>query len=157
MDDGGSLILLSSFWGAVFDFVSQFSVEEATDDALSSPFQFLDNADGCFEVGVKSDCIGHDLYFFSDSHIFLDGFDSLVPFTGGHVVTRQWNGKCFRGHLEFHEDVVEVDIVCLGVGCMGGVSDDILFEFAHPDDDVVEHLLHEDTFLGVNHLVEGVF
>ena len=40
---------------------------------------------------------------------------------------------------------------------MCAVLDEVLFDFAHAHDGVLEHALHEDAFLGVYHLIVGVF
>lgn len=40
---------------------------------------------------------------------------------------------------------------------MSIVPDDILLDFAHPDDHIIEHFFHDGTLLRMYHLVIGVF
>lgn len=40
---------------------------------------------------------------------------------------------------------------------MSGVADDVLFDFAHSDHCVVEHLFHEDSFLRMDHFIISFF
>ena len=40
---------------------------------------------------------------------------------------------------------------------MGAISDDILLGLTHSNDHVVQHLLHEESLLRMDHLVVAVF
>ena len=40
---------------------------------------------------------------------------------------------------------------------MRGVADDILFDFAHSDHGIVEHLFHENSFLRMDHSIVSFF
>jgi hypothetical protein len=40
---------------------------------------------------------------------------------------------------------------------MRGVAYNILFNFTHADHGVIKHLFHEDSLLGMDHLIVGFF
>ena len=40
---------------------------------------------------------------------------------------------------------------------MSGIFDNILLEFTHSNNNIIQHFLHENSFLGVNHLVVSIF
>jgi hypothetical protein len=157
LDNDGSLIFLGvDLRGTVFDFISHLSKHQTSNYSLSSSLELLDDPDCSLKVGIQGHSVRNDFYFFSDSKIFLDGLDDQISRTRVCKVPRKRDVEGFGSEFEIHQDFIHVDVVGLRVGGVSAISDDILFDFAHSDDDVVKHVLHEYAFLWVNHLIVGV-
>lgn len=153
------LLLIFDLSGSVFlEFVAQFGVLMSSDNALSSSLKFLDDSDGSFHVGIESDFVMGGFNLFADSKLPDDFFDGEISGIFG-VVDEAGKGdfEGFGGEFHVHEDLIDVDKIRLDDVGMGGVADDILFDLAHPDHGIVEHLFHEYSFLWVYHLIVGLF
>ena len=154
LDDGRSGILLIVALGRpILSSYFHLGKGQTPDDSLSSSLQFLDDPDGSLHIGVQGDSIRHLLYFLGDPDFLLDTLDHFVPLARLVVVSWQRKGQSFGCKFEVHEDIVKIDIVDLWIFCVGGISDDVLFDLTHPHNHIIQHFLHEDSLLRVDHLV----
>ena len=140
----------------ILSFISHLGKRKPSHDTLSSSLQFLYYPDGCFQVGIQCNRISNNLGLLSHSKLLLYPPNNLISGCGIIEILWKWNGECLRGQFEVDEDIIQVDIVSLRIGSMGAIADDVLLDLTHADDHIVQHLPHEDPFLGVNHLIEGI-
>jgi hypothetical protein len=129
-----------------------------SDNTLSASFKLLNDSNGSFHVCIEGDSVMNGFNFFAYSELSDDFLDGKISGTFGIVdKSRQRDFKGFGGELHVHQYLIDVDEIGLDYVSVSGVADNILFDFAHSDHGVVEHLLHEDSFLRMDHSIVGLF
>lgn len=118
----------------------------------------MDDPDGCLKISVQGNRIGNHFSLFTYIKILDDICNGLVP-RSLFIEEEPGDGDTqhFGGEFEIDQDLIDIDIVGLDDVGVGAVSDEVLLDLAHANDDIIEHLFHEDPFLRVDHLVVGVF
>lgn len=64
--------------------------------------------------------------------------------------------KRLRGQLELCKNLIHVDEIRLGNTRVGAIANKILLDLQHSHNQILKHFLHEDPFLGVDHVSIGI-
>ena len=100
----------------------------------------------------------NSLNFITDSLLSDDFFDDKISGIFGIMdKSRKWNFECFGCEFHVHKNLIDIDIVGLNDVSVSRIAHNVLFDFTHSDHGVVKHLFHEDSFLGMDHLIVGLF
>lgn len=158
-NDNSLFFFIFNLSGSVFlEFISEFIELETSDNALPSSFKFLNDSDCSFHIAIKSDSVMGGFDLFTDAELLNNFVDCEVSSIFGVMdESRERDFECLWCEFHIHENFINVDIIGLDNVCMGGVAYNILFNFTHADHGVIEHLFHEDSLLGMDHLIVGFF
>ena len=114
LDNDNSLFLfIFNLSGSVFlEFISEFIELEASDNALSSSFKFLNDSDCSFHVGIKTDSVMSGFDLFTDAE-FLNNFVNCEISSIFSIMdeSRERDFECLGCEFHIHENLIDVSII----------------------------------------------
>ena len=112
-NDNSLFLFIFNLGGSVFlEFVSEFIELETSDNALPSSFNFLDDSDGSFHVGIEGDSVVGGFDFFTDAKFSNNFFNCKVSCIFGIMnESRERNIEGLWCEFHVHENLVNVNII----------------------------------------------